>query len=178
VDASDDLVFNPGETKSEVSKDSDAPNGQIAPGRELNYTFTVSNSGTDAILNPVITDILPSDDQGPKLILDPEWQSLTTYSFDKKFNQAPEGTSVDTSKVTAVEEGNTLKFSFPEGTKLYPGESITVKLPTTVRGGLNAKEKLENKVTFSGDNSEESSDDHLVSIIEGQAYSSRKLVRE
>ncbi|MFJ2318041.1 SdrD B-like domain-containing protein, partial [Glutamicibacter sp. NPDC087661] len=177
-DATDDLVFNPGKTHSEVSKTSDARNGQIAPGRELNYTFTATNNGTDAILNPVITDILPSDAQGPKLILDPEWQSLTTYSFDKKFNQAPEGSAVDTSKVVAVEEGNSLKFSFPEGTKLYPGESITVKLPTTVRGGLNAKEKLENKVTFSGDNSEESSDDNLVSIIEGQAYSSRKLVRE
>ncbi|WP_265160633.1 SdrD B-like domain-containing protein, partial [Glutamicibacter sp. MNS18] len=173
-----DLVFNEGTTGANVDKWSDAANGKIAPGRAFNYTFTVTNNGTDAILNPVITDKLPSDDQGPLLVLEPDWATSVSYAFDKKFNQAPDGTSIDTSTVQAAQNESLLEFTFPEGTKLYPGESFTVTLPTAVRGGVTANEDLTNEVTFTGDNLEEVKDSETVGIIEGQAYSSRKLVRE
>ena len=179
-DATDDYQFTPGATGSGVSKTSDAKGGTIAPGRDLKYTFTVTNTGTEAILNPVITDKLPADAHGALLELDPEWTSKVKYSFVKVFGQAPEGTSMttDPALVGAVRNGNDVEFTFPEGTKLYPGESYTIELPTTVRAGLPASADLTNTVEFTGDNSEKTDDGNTVSIIEGQAYASQKLVRE
>ncbi|MFJ2618370.1 SdrD B-like domain-containing protein [Glutamicibacter sp. NPDC087344] len=179
-DATDEVVFPPAKTSSSVDKTSDANNGRISAGGEVNYMITVKNTGTDAIVNPVITDILPSDDEGPKLILAPDWESTVEYSLDAKFNQAPEGTVVTTDRalISAVQDENKVVFSFQDGAKLYPGESYTIVLPTTVRAGLVAKSDLTNTVEFSGDNSETSNGGTGLDVIEGQAYASQKLVRE
>ncbi|WP_269937143.1 SdrD B-like domain-containing protein [Arthrobacter sp. HY1533] len=173
--------FIPGKSKAGVTKDSNAnPNG-ISAGEAVNYTIQVSNSGTEAILNPTITDKLPKDAQGLLLQLDDDWVSQLSYDFKPKFLQAPPGTSMtkDADLVKAeLRNGNEITFSFPAGTKLYPGESYTIVIPVTVRAGLRAGTDLTNQVEFGGEKTDTAGGEAKVNLIEGQAYASRKLVRE
>ncbi|NAZ17381.1 hypothetical protein GT020_15105 [Glutamicibacter soli] len=182
-DATDSIVFNPGETGASVDKTSDVNGGLIVPGNVVNYTFTATNNGTDAIIDPVITDQLPFDAATgePNLILEPEWESAVKYGFKPNFSQAPEETKMptDRDKIVAVQDGTKVTFSFPKGTKLYPGETYTITLPTTIRGGLKAGTDLTNKVVFgNAQNSEMDDGNAQVRMMEGQAYASQKLVRE
>ncbi|MGL3805205.1 SdrD B-like domain-containing protein [Paeniglutamicibacter sp. R2-26] len=180
ADATDNHTFVQGKNVPGVAKTSDAANGLVAAGRELNYTITVKNTGTEVITDPVVTDKLPVDAKGALLDLEPEWKSQVKLSFAKKFEQAPEGTSMttDRAQVGIERTGDTLSFTFPAGTRLYPGESYTIEIPTTVRPGVAARTKLLNTAEFTGTDSKKTEATHEVGIIEGQAYASRKLVRE
>ena len=88
-DVSTEYQFTPGATQAGVSKTSDALGGQISAGGAVNYTIKVTNSGTEAILDPVIVDKLPPDKE------DCCWNSIRIgprklkYSFGKLFNAAP-----------------------------------------------------------------------------------------
>ncbi|MBP2387379.1 putative repeat protein (TIGR01451 family) [Paeniglutamicibacter kerguelensis] len=179
--ASKDYEFLPGAPGAGIEKTNDAAGGQISAGRDIKYTITVKNSGTEAILQPKITDLLPTDAKGPLLVLDEDWTSQFGYTFSPKFTGAPVGSKMPTNRdgVTAALNGtNEVAFSFPAGAKLYPGESIVIELPATVRPGAPAKGDLNNKATVNGGNSTGVADDSELKLIEGQAYASRKLVRE
>ncbi|NHB85635.1 hypothetical protein G7085_16360 [Tessaracoccus sp. HDW20] len=51
------------------------------PDSPITYTLTFTNSGEIAITDPVITDTLPSDAEGPLLLLDEDASQPYGYSL-------------------------------------------------------------------------------------------------
>ena len=74
----------------------------------------------------MITDLLPTDAKGPLLVLDDDWTSQFGYTYSPtEFTGAPAGTTLPTNRddvAAALIDGNKATFTFPAGTKLYPGE--------------------------------------------------------
>ena len=179
------LTFKPSKSGAAVSKSNNAPKGQISAGGQLNYTITVTNNGTEPIIKPVITYGFPVDGKGPLLTVEDDWASNLKYTFTPgKFGQVPDGTALPTEveniAAQKTADGSKLTFAFPENAVLYPGDSVTIVVPAFIRAGVTAGATgMDNTVEFSGENIDEPlTGKSNVAIIEGQAYASRKLVRE
>jgi large repetitive protein len=119
------------------------PAGVKAPGKTFNYTLTVTNTGTWPIVNPVITDYLPSDSVGAQLVFDPDNPWSYNYALTgaapapANGTALPVGTSGPTVDVDADAYGPTqIQFTFPTGSVLEVGQVYVITIPMMFRPGL------------------------------------------
>lgn len=180
VSDEDDATFTfiPGRTSAEVSKtDNGAKNTSTTAGGLINYTLSVTNTGAEPMVDPVIRDVLPTDAEGPQLLFSED--GTVEYSVD------PEDASITTNpeEITITEDYESaepsIAITFPEGSVLLPGETYTVNLPVVVRAGHQPARDIVNTLQVtSGGSDTVWEDTALVNVLAGQAYESRKLVRE
>lgn len=137
----------------EVTK---SPEGGRSPSREIPYTLTYTNTGDVAITDPVITDRLPSDDNGPLLVFNPDLpEGGSPYAFSLA-GAAPDpanGTPMPElgSEVTVAEDPTLLTFTFPEGTVLEVGQTYTIEIAMMFRPGLPGNTSVTNTTGITGE---------------------------
>lgn len=105
------------------------------PGAVVPFTLTATNSGTAPLVDPVLTDVLPSDADGPLLVQDTDAYGDVVVTGDL----------VDAGVVpTVTVDGDRVQVTFPPGTRLMPGERVYVLVPLAVRTGTPAGVTLTN----------------------------------
>ncbi|MER7604460.1 DUF5979 domain-containing protein [Nocardioides sp. NPDC127503] len=134
----------------EVTK---TPSGAQAPSSPIPYTMTFTNTGDTAITDPVITDRLPSDGDGPLLVLNPDTTDHYTYALDGDAPDPPNGPAMptDPGDVTVEETPTVLTFTFPEGTVLEVGQTYTVTVDLIFRPGLPGDTQVTNTAGITGE---------------------------
>ena len=105
------------------------------PGAAVPFTLTATNTGTAPLVDPVLTDRLPTDAQGSLFVYDPQAHGAATV------------TGAADPTVTVTDDAITI--TFPPGTRLLPGERIDVLLPLAVRTGIPAGSVLTNTFVLS-----------------------------
>lgn len=154
--------YEAGGTEVSVKK---TPIGAQIPGQTIPFVLTVSNPAPEsagiakAILNPVITDVLPLDDapveadRKPWLVFDPE-STDPRYAYAYQSGATPGAPNLpmptDPAQITVTESRNSqgeptvLAFTFPEGTVLMPGESYSITINMMFRPGIRAEQHVTN----------------------------------
>ncbi|MGO1975032.1 MAG: DUF5979 domain-containing protein, partial [Propionibacteriaceae bacterium] len=137
----------------EVTK---SPEGGRSPSREIPYTLAYTDTGDVAIVDPVITDHLPSDDNGPLLVFNPdlpEGESPYGYSLDGAAPDPGNGAPMpeDGGQVAVQEDPTLLTFTFPEGTVLEVGQTYTIEIAMMFRPGLPGNTQVENTTGITGE---------------------------
>ncbi len=134
------------------------PAGIKAPGRLFDYTLKVTNNGNWPIMNPVITDYLPSDGTGAMLIFDPDNAWNYHYALTGAAPSPANGTALPTGTTgaTVVDESDAfgptkLTFTFPAGSVLEVGQSFTITIPMMFRPGLINDTIVTNSFGIKGD---------------------------
>ncbi len=150
-------VYQQAKTAVKVQK---TPAGVKAPGKTFDYTLSVTNTGTWPILNPVITDYIPSDANGAQLIFDPD-KPVVTYKYaltgaapaPATGTALPTGTSGPSVHVDSDVHGlpRAIQFTFPAGSVLEVGQVYTIKVPMMFRPGLINNTNVTNTFGISGD---------------------------
>lgn len=141
-EATDTIVFESATNSVSVAK---SPEGStIPPGPPFTYTLTFTNDGDIEITDPVITDRLPVDGDGPMLELaDPTDFTFTIDGGTGMPTDAPDVTITDDS---ADADAPTLTFEFPPGSELPIGAIYTITFDATLRPGLPAATEFTNDV--------------------------------
>jgi hypothetical protein len=134
------------------------PAGVKAPGRLFDYTLSVTNTGNWPIMNPVITDYLPSDGVGAMLIFDPDKPWTYSYALTGSAPSPangialPSGTSgVDVAVQADAYGPEKLTFTFPVGSVLEVGQTYTITIPMMFRPGLINNTNVPNTFGITGD---------------------------
>lgn len=135
-----------------------SPTGVKAPGRLFDYTLTVKNTGAWPIVNPVITDYLPSDSTGAQLIFDPDKPWNYKYALSGAAPATPTGTALPVGTTGPIVDATldaygptTIEFTFPTGSVLEVGQSYVITVPMMFRPGLVNDTAVTNKFGISGD---------------------------
>lgn len=153
-EATDTIVYQHANNAVLVTK---APDGAHSPGTNIPYTLTFTNTGDVPITNPVITDHIPSDGDGPLLVLDPSRdQPGTGYTYALTGAAAPDPANgpampTDPAEITVREEADAIQFTFPEGTVLEVDQTYTITLPLQFRPGLAGGTEVTNTTGITGD---------------------------
>lgn len=153
-EATDTIVYQHARNSVTVTK---SPNGAQPPGGNIPYRLTFTNTGDVPIIDPVITDHIPSDADGPMLVFDPDRdQPGTGYTYDLTGAVAPDPANgpampTDPADVTVSESPDTIRFTFPAGTVLEVGQTYTITLPLQFRPGLPGNTDVTNTVGITGD---------------------------
>lgn len=108
------------------------------PGTRLPFRLTVTNTGTAPLVDPVLTDVLPADAEGPQLVYAPDVHGAASITA------TPAGAAVATAAPTVTTEGGVVRIAFPPGTRLLPGEQVVATVPLAVRAGTPAGTALVN----------------------------------
>lgn len=140
----------------DVSK---SPAGVQQPGSIIPYTLTVTNTGSIAVTDPVITDQIPTDATGPMLVFDPfadpSGPGPYSYALAGAAPAPPSGPAMptDPTQVTATVGGggSSIQFTFPPGTVLEVGQTYTITVQLMFRTGLAAGTDVTNTVAVTGD---------------------------
>ena len=133
--------------------------GTQPPATRFPYTMQVTNTGDVPIIDPVITDVLPSDASGPQLIFDPDLNpsgaGAFSYSLGGAAPPTPSGPAMptDPAAVTTTVTGNVsdIRFTFPAGTVLEVGQSYTITVLLQFRPGLAGGTLVTNTFGITGD---------------------------
>lgn len=138
------------------------PTGLRSPASAVPYTLTVRNTGDAPIVNPVITDTLPTDGTGAMLIFDPD--TTMKYQIGVSGGSVPPGsTAIPTGTFQQGDPGLTIttlldafgptqiRFAFPAGTVLGVGQTVTIQVPLKFRPGLVAATPVTNTFEITGD---------------------------
>ncbi|MDN5763940.1 MAG: DUF5979 domain-containing protein, partial [Microlunatus sp.] len=159
-DDTDTIRYRHANNAVEVAK---SPTGAQAPGQDIPYTLTFTNTGDVAIFDPVITDRLPSDSDGPLLVLSPDTTDHYTYALDGDAPTPPSGLAMptDAGQVSVDEQPDLLTFTFPQGTVLEVGQSYTITVALQFRTGLPSNTEVTNTTGISGDRAWDDCDDTL-----------------
>jgi len=136
-----------------------SPAGVQAPGAVIPYTLTVTNTGAIAVTDPVITDQLPTDADGPLLVFDPfadpAGPGPYTYALSGAAPAPPSGPAMPTDPAsvdaTVTQAGAHLAFTFPPGTVLEVGQTYTITIALVFRPGLPADTVVTNTMGVTGD---------------------------
>lgn len=139
------------------------PLGLRQPGNVIPYTLSIRNTGELPIVNPVITDRLPTDGVGAMLVFSPD--EPTNYQFQVTGGSIPSGaTAVPTGVFTGTTPGvvtidvttdahgpTEIEFSFPAGTVIGVDQTVIVSVPLRFRPGLTAGTQVNNTFEIVGD---------------------------
>ncbi|MEV8213238.1 DUF5979 domain-containing protein [Leifsonia sp. NPDC077715] len=135
-----------------------SPSGVQQPGTIIPYTLTVTNTGAIAVTDPVITDVIPSDADGPLLVFDPfaaPGSSPYGYALDGAAPSPASGpampTDPDQVTATVTQAGGQIQFTFPPGTVLEVGQTYTITVALMFRTGLPAGTAVTNTLDVTGD---------------------------
>lgn len=119
------FTVNPGTAAIAVEKTSP---GQAASGKEVNWTLRFKNTGTGYLPNPVVTDTLPGDGS---LLFVPT--NVPVYGTSTG------GTlPTDATKVSRAydQTAGTIRFTWPAGSQLAPGETYSITISLQIKPGL------------------------------------------
>ena len=152
AEAEDTISYKHATNSVEVTK---SPSGAQAINTTIPYVLEFTNTGAVAISNPVITDRIPSDADGPLLVQNPEIPAdgPYTYELDGAAPTPPAGPAMptDPGQVTVQEDPSTLRFTFPPGTVLEPGQTYTITTNLMFRPGLPGQTQVTNTAGIVGD---------------------------
>ncbi|GAB6939560.1 hypothetical protein JCM11754A_30870 [Isoptericola variabilis] len=127
--------------------------GTEAPNAVFPMNITVTNTGDRPIVDPVVTDPMPVDDEGAQLRLadvdDPYRYALTGDDPDPGTPDLP----TDAADVTVDQQGDieSLEFAFPEGSVLEVDQSYTITVMVSFRVTLPPQTVVENTAGVVGD---------------------------
>ncbi|MEU6249437.1 DUF5979 domain-containing protein [Glycomyces sp. NPDC047010] len=133
--------------------------GVKAPSAAVPYTLQITNTGSRAVVDPVITDVLPTDATGAQLRWDedkyPGGEGAFAYALAGDAPEPPSGTALPTDAADVAPDitGNVerIEFTFPAGSVLEVGQTYTITIQLTVRPGVAAGTVVANTVGVSGD---------------------------
>ncbi|KRA25126.1 hypothetical protein ASD65_12340 [Microbacterium sp. Root61] len=131
------------------------PNGDVRPGVAIPYTMTFANTGERPITNPVFSDELPVDAEGPQLIFDPDRDpSVSPYTFALS-GPTPDPTiglplPTDPNDLTIVEQPSRIVFTPPPGTVLGIGQTYTITIQLMLRPGITSDMDVVNTAVITG----------------------------
>ncbi|MCK9794044.1 DUF5979 domain-containing protein [Isoptericola sp. 4D.3] len=140
-----------------IEKDFDGvpTGGTEAPDAEFPMNITFTNTGDRPITDPVVTDVMPQDDEGPQLELAEGADDPFSYSLGGVADPDPSTPDLptDAADVTVDQSGNieSLAFSFPEGSVLEVGQSYTITVMVQFRFALPPQTLVENTAGVTGD---------------------------
>lgn len=120
------FTVSPGTAAIAVEKTSP---GQAASGREVNWTLRFKNTGTGILTDPVVTDTLPADGS---LLYVPT--NVPTYSTSAGGTLPVDGAVITRSHDAAT---GTIRFTWPAGSRLAPGETYSITLGLQIKPGLS-----------------------------------------
>ncbi|WP_159449292.1 DUF5979 domain-containing protein [Demequina sp. NBRC 110051] len=162
VDAEPDdaeVIYEHSRTAVGVEK---TPAGTVSPGSVIPYTLTFTNTGDTPIYNPVFTDTIPTDGDGPLLQIDPS----AAETGDSPYGFALSGTDpdaedglplpTDEAEISITEDPaggspETITFSFADGYVLGVGQTYTITVHMVTRPALLASTTIENTASVEGD---------------------------
>ncbi|WP_062465326.1 DUF5979 domain-containing protein [Demequina soli] len=132
------------------------PAGEIPPGVATNFTLTITNTGDWPIIDPVVTDRLPTDANGPMLQLNPdstgdEFTYALTGAAPDPANGLPMPTDTADVTETVSGDGSEIVFTFPPGTVLEPGQTYVITIPLYPRPGVAANVPMTNSFGIVGE---------------------------
>ena len=141
-DADATIVYKHANNAVQVRK---TPTGDtVAPGTPFKYTMTFTNAGDVDITNPVITDVFPSDAQGPQIQLGPDPAYTFAITGGAGMPTNPADVTIDASDTGIV-------FTFPAGSTLPIGATYTITYMAETRPGLPAGTQFTNTVGVTAD---------------------------
>ncbi|GAA1687224.1 hypothetical protein GCM10009808_00290 [Microbacterium sediminicola] len=164
---STDFTFRHLPTEAELVK---TPTGPVQPGQDFEVTLATTNSGDYPIIDPVITDILPSGGVSvglPDFIfpdgIDPT--DPANYTFTLTGGSAPGAPyttmPIDPADVTIDitwtagpgSEPLNIEFTFPSDTALGLGQTYTIAWDMRLRPGASAHQNFTNAFDLTGERS-------------------------
>ncbi|MFC4335090.1 DUF5979 domain-containing protein [Salininema proteolyticum] len=139
--------------------DGSSDGGVKPPGQSFPYTLQVTNTGDRAIVDPVVTDVLPVDADGEQLMFDPEenpgGEGAFSYTLEGDAPDPANGEAMptDPADVTTDVTGDVerIEFTFPAGTVLEVGQTYAITVELMIRPGLAGDTVLDNSFGVTGD---------------------------
>ncbi|WP_278235606.1 DUF5979 domain-containing protein [Isoptericola sp. AK164] len=128
--------------------------GTEPPDAVVPMNITVTNTGDRPIVDPVITDPMPTDADGPQLRLadvDEPYSYALQGAAPDPANGSPLPTDPDDVTVDRAGNISSLEFTFPEGSVLEVGQSYTITVQVQFRVTLAANTVVENTAGVTGD---------------------------
>ncbi|WP_275001556.1 DUF5979 domain-containing protein [Promicromonospora iranensis] len=128
--------------------------GTEAPNAVFPMNITITNTGNRPIVDPVVTDPMPTDAGGAQLRLadvdEPYSYTLTGAAPDPANGPA---LPTDPAEVSVDRTGDieNLQFTFPEGSVLEVGQTYTITVQVQFRVDLPAETVVENTAGVTGD---------------------------
>ncbi|WP_229242903.1 DUF5979 domain-containing protein [Cellulosimicrobium marinum] len=155
ADATSTITYAHTENAVEIVKDFA---GEVSSTRPPDGVFpmniTIRNTGNRPIYDPVVTDPMPTDPDGPQLRL-AEVAEPYAFALDGAAPDPANGPAMptDTDQVTIDRSGNigSLTFTFPEGTVLEVGQTYTITVQVEFRVTLPAQTVVRNTAGVTGD---------------------------
>ncbi|GMA95599.1 hypothetical protein GCM10025881_24230 [Pseudolysinimonas kribbensis] len=134
------LSLNPGTFTVDISTTPDVATSPA--GQTINWTLVMTNTGTGYLTNPVVTDQLPADGA---LVFDPTSEITSATSTGGLLPTSGQSVAFDaTSKRITV--------TWPAGSRMAPGEKVTLVIPIAIQPGLQASHgAIPNQFRFSSD---------------------------
>ncbi|RZU63829.1 putative repeat protein (TIGR01451 family) [Microterricola gilva] len=138
------------------------PIGAQNPGEQIPFTLDVTNTSTTTqIMNPVITDLLPTTVIGgvtvPELVFDPD-ATDSPYSYELTPGTgsvippaSPMPTDPSQVRVAVNADQTAITFRFPDGSALAPGENYRITIKLMFRPGIVADTQVQNAFEVSSD---------------------------
>ncbi|MEN0128621.1 MAG: DUF5979 domain-containing protein [Brevundimonas sp.] len=155
-DATATITYEHAENGVRIVKDFDGTvsGGTAPPTAVIAMHIAVTNTGNRPIFDPVITDPMPTEPDGPDLRA-ADGVEPYSYALAGAAPTPSNGTPMptDPADVTATSTGNltSLRFEFPPGTVLEVGQTYTITVQVQFRIGLSSDTTVENTAGVSGD---------------------------
>ncbi|WP_159448770.1 DUF5979 domain-containing protein [Demequina sp. NBRC 110053] len=162
-DVTADVTYAHSVTAAEVVKTPDG-SGPLSLAASTPFSLTFTNTGDTPIYNPVFTDELPVNADGPVLLVDPSPAATggSPYAFALDTaggDPLPAGWApvpTDEAQITitpdpAGDDTTEIEFAFPDGVALGVGESYTITIQMLTQAGLSPDEFFTNTAVIDGD---------------------------